>query len=179
MKKESLLVLLLLSITFVTKAQLVTLGLKMGANYANFKSTTLQTKALTSYHAGLIAQIKVLEGFSLQPELLYSTQGATYDYAFQEFKSELGYVSLPLMAKIDLGKTLSLELGSQFSWLASKKVNWQTDVKTLDFSANAGLGVKLTDRLFIQGRYVLGLTEIGKNVDIKNSVGQLSLGVLF
>ncbi|MFK7048680.1 MULTISPECIES: porin family protein [Flavobacterium] len=179
MKKESFLVLLLFFMTFTGKAQLMRLGVKAGANYANFKSSTLQTKAITSYHAGLIAQIKVLGGFNLQPELLYSTQGASYDYALQEIKSELGYISLPLMAKIDLGKTLSLELGPQFSWLASKKVNWQTEVKTLDFSANAGVSVKLTDHLFIQGRYVLGLTEIGKNADIKNSVGQLSLGVLF
>ncbi|MFK7032252.1 porin family protein [Flavobacterium oreochromis] len=176
---KSFIVILFLLASFMTRGQLLTFGIKAGANYANFKSTTLQTKALTSYHAGLLAEIKVLGGLSFQPELLYSTQGATYDNAFQEIKSELGYISLPLMAKISLGRTLSLELGPQFSWLASKKVDWQTDVKTLDFSANAGLAVKLTDHLFVQGRYILGLTEIGKNADIKNSVGQISLGILF
>jgi hypothetical protein len=29
-------------------------------------------------HAGLVAEIKLVDSFSIQPELLYSTQGATY-----------------------------------------------------------------------------------------------------
>jgi hypothetical protein len=38
----------------------------------------LQFDALTSLHAGLVAEIKLVDSFSIQPELLYSTQGATY-----------------------------------------------------------------------------------------------------
>jgi hypothetical protein len=32
--------------------------------------------------------------FSIQPELLYSTQGATYKNAVEEFRNELGYLTL-------------------------------------------------------------------------------------
>lgn len=139
----------------------------------------MQTTALTSYHIGLVTQISLGEVIALQPELLYSTQGASYKYLAQEIKAELGYVSVPVLAKVRLGKTLGVELGPQFSFLASKNVNSATNVKELDFGLAGGISVNLTDRLFLQGRYVAGLSEIGKNPDIKNSVGQLSIGYLF
>jgi hypothetical protein len=58
------------------QAQLVKFGFKGGLNYANYSGSDLQFDALTSYHAGLVAEIKLVD--SIQPELLYSTQGATY-----------------------------------------------------------------------------------------------------
>jgi hypothetical protein len=39
------------------------------------------SEAITSYHAGLVAEVKLLNGFAIQPELLYSTQGANYKMA--------------------------------------------------------------------------------------------------
>ena len=42
-----------------------------------------------------------------------------------------------------------------------------------------GLGFKITKSIFIQGRYVLGLTEVSQKADAKNSVLQLSAGLLF
>ncbi|OXA86870.1 outer membrane beta-barrel protein, partial [Flavobacterium hydatis] len=114
------------------------------------------------------------------PELLYSTQGATYKNAFGEFKNELGYLSIPIMAKFYLTKSFSLELGPQASFLLSEKNDF--DVKngeTFEFGLNAGLGFKLTENIFVQGRYGLGLTEASKNADVKNSVFQLSAGFMF
>lgn len=168
-----------LFVVTISNAQIAKFGIKAGANYANFESSDLQTDALTSYHAGLVINLRVSEKFSLQPEIMYSTQGASYKNVVEEVKAELGYVSVPILAKIGLGKSLSLELGPQFSWLASKNVDANTDVKELDFGAAGGLGLKLTNKIFLQGRYVLGLSEIGKNADIKNSVGQLSIGYMF
>ena len=179
MKKNILIIFLgLLSFQF-SQAQLLKIGLKAGANYANIESSKLQTDAITNYHAGLVLNFKVSEKFSLQPEILYSTQGATYKNLVDEVKAELGYITVPVMAKIGLGKTFSLELGPQFSWLASKDVSFATDVKELDFGVGGGLGVKLTDKIFLQGRYVVGMTEFSKTAEAKNSVGQLSLGYMF
>jgi hypothetical protein len=41
------------------------------------------------------------------------------------------------------------------------------------------LGFKITESLFAQARYSLGLTEISKNADAKNNVVQLSVGFMF
>lgn len=180
MKKTFLVIVLLLTMSVQMQAQLLQIGAKVGLNYANFSGADIQTDAITSYHAGLIAEIKLLDKFAIQPELLYSTQGASYDNAGQEFKNELGYISIPILAKIYLSKSFSLELGPQASFLLSEKNNFDAnDANTFDFAVDAGLSFKITKNIFLQGRYVLGLTEVSSNADAKNAVLQLSAGLIF
>ena len=180
MKKTILTAALLFILSYSAQAQLLQIGAKVGLNYANFSGSDIQTDAITSYHAGLIAEIKLLDKFAIQPELLYSTQGASYSNAGTEFKNELGYVSIPLLAKIYLSKSFSLELGPQASFLLSERNNFSaTDPNTFDFAVDAGLSFKITKNIFVQGRYVLGLTEISPNADAKNSVLQFSAGLMF
>lgn len=179
--QKLLLTILLISIGYTnSNAQNVKIGVKAGLNYANFTGSEIQTDAITSYHAGIIAEISILDSFSIQPELLYSTQGASYENAIDEYKNELGYISLPVLLKIYLSDSFSLDVGPQASFLLNKKDEFNlNDYNTFDFSANAGLSLKITKSLFAQARYSLGLTEVSKNADAKNSVVQVSLGVLF
>jgi opacity protein-like surface antigen len=180
MKKTLLISALFLAISFTTQAQLVKFGIKAGLNYANLTGSTTKTDAITSYHAGLVAEVKLTDGFSIQPELLYSTQGASYKNAGEEFINELGYLSIPVMAKFHLNDIISLELGPQASFLLSEKDEFDVqDQNTFDFAAAGGLGFKITKSIFVQARYVLGLTEVSKTADTKNSVVQVSAGLLF
>jgi opacity protein-like surface antigen len=180
MKKSSILVGILLVFTQVSFSQSVKFGIKAGLNYANVTGSEIKTEAITSYHAGLVSEIKLTDGIAIQPELLYSTQGATYKNAIEDFKNELGYITIPILLKINLYENLSLEIGPQAGFLLSEKNKFVTNKSnTFDFAANAGLGLKVTDSLFLQARYGLGLTEIKTDSDIKNSVVQLSLGILF
>jgi hypothetical protein len=180
MKKYIFIAIALLFLTTNTQAQLLKLGVKAGLNYANFSGTDIQTDAITSYHAGLIAEIKLLDKFAIQPELLYTTQGASYKVGINEIKNELGYIAIPVLAKIYLSKSFSLELGPQASFLLSEKNNFDVkDANTFDFAVDLGLGLKVTKSIFIQGRYVLGLTEVSTTTQSKNSVLQLSAGILF
>jgi hypothetical protein len=55
------------------------------------------------------------DGFAIQPELLYSTQGATYKNA-EEFNNELGYLSIPVLAKVSLNKFISLDFVLKLSY---------------------------------------------------------------
>jgi len=186
MKKILLTAVLFLAASAAIHAQLVKFGVKAGVNFANqtgdtnFESNDFSKEGITSYHAGLVAEIKLLDRFAIQPELLYSTQGATYKNAVSEFKNELGYISIPVMAKFYLTDSFSLEVGPQASFLLSQKddVNFE-EPETFEFGVNAGLGFKLTENFFIQGRYGLGLTEASKNADVKNSTVQLSVGFMF
>lgn len=161
-------------------SQSVKFGVKAGLNYANVSGSKIKTEAITSYHAGLVAEINLFQGVAFQPELLYSTQGATYKTAAEDFKNELGYITIPIMLKINLSDSLMLELGPQAGFLLNEKNKFDANnSKTFDFTANAGLGLKITENLFAQARYGLGLTEIKTDSKIKNSVVQLSLGILF
>ena len=180
MKKTIFLSIALLFLAANTQAQLLKLGVKAGLNYANFSGTEIQTDAITSYHAGLVAEIKLMDKFAIQPELLYTTQGATYKTALGDFENELGYIAIPVLAKIYLSKSFSLELGPQASFLLNEKNDFNlNDSNTFDFAIDMGLGLKVTKNIFIQGRYVLGLTEVSSNADAKNSVLQLSAGLMF
>ena len=180
MKKTLFVIVLLFVITLSVQAQLLQIGVKAGLNYANFSGTTIQTDAITSYHAGLLAEIKLLDKFAIQPELLYTTQGATYNTVLGDVKNELGYIAIPVLAKIYLSKSFSLELGPQASFLLSEKNNFDaSDPNTFEFAVDAGLSFKVTKSIFLQGRYVLGLTEVSPNADAKNSVLQLSAGLMF
>lgn len=188
MKKIILAAVLFLATSATIQAQLVQFGVKAGVNFASqtgdagLQGVAFDKEGITSYHVGVLAEIKLLEKFSIQPELLYSTQGATYKFkdAQEDFKNELAYLSIPVMAKIYMTKSLSLEVGPQASFLLNQKNDVRfDDAKTFDFALNAGLGLKITKSIFIQGRYSLGLTEASSNADIKNSVVQLSAGFLF
>lgn len=186
--KKTILVAAFLFLALTTiQAQSVKLGLKAGLNYANqtgsdiiVNTKTYKTEAITSYQAGLIAEISIFESLSIQPELLYSSQGATYKNALMDYVSKVGYISIPIMVKIDLSKSISLELGPQASFLLSGKDEFiANDASTFDFAVAGGLGLKLTKSIFISGRYGLGLTEVSKVAKTKNSVVQISAGIMF
>jgi hypothetical protein len=187
MKKTILVAVVLFAMSNAAQAQLVKFGIKGGVNYANqngssitVNSTNYETSAITNYHAGLVAEVKLTDGFSIQPELLYSTQGATYKNAFTEFKNELGYLSVPLLAKFHLNKTVSLDLGPQASFLLSERNNFDyNNAETFEFAALGGLSFNITKSFFLQGRYVLGLTEASKDAQVKNSALQISAGFTF
>lgn len=187
MKKVILLSFAFFAISANVEAQSVRFGIKGGINYANQEGTNItvtpsnyDSEAITSYHAGLVAEVKLLNGFAIQPELLYSTQGANYKNGVNEFRNELGYLSIPVLAKIYLSKSISLELGPQASFLLSERNNVDfKNAETFEFAAVGGLGLNVTKNLFIQARYGLGLTEASQNADIKNSTFQVSAGIMF
>ena len=187
MKRIILVAVVLLAASVDMQAQLVKFGIKAGLNYANqtgsditINSGNYDKEAITSYHAGLVAEIKLTDGFSVQPELLYSTQGATYKNAAEEFKNELGYLSIPVLAKFHLNKTVSLDLGPQASFLLSERNDFDVkNAETFEFGVAGGLGFNITKHFFLQGRYVLGLTEASKEAEVKNSVVQISAGFTF
>ena len=185
MKKILLAAVLFIATSATIQAQFLQIGVKAGVNFASqtgdaFPNQNIDKEGITSYHAGLVAELKLLDKYSVQPELLYSTQGATYKGVDQEIKKELGYLAIPVMAKFYLSDSFSLEVGPQASFLLSEKDDFDLyNAETFDFAVNAGLGFKITKNLFVQGRYSLGLTEASKNADVKNSTVQLSAGFMF
>lgn len=168
----------------VAEAQMVQFGIKGGVNFANYTGGDVGSydfKTITNYHAGLVMELKIFENFALQPELLYSTQGAELKGLGEQFKNELGYISIPLLAKFYLSSNkLSLELGPQASVLVSERSTVDAgDSNTFDFAVAGGLSYKITKGLFLSGRYAAGLTEPKRDADVKNSVIQFAVGYMF
>lgn len=165
----------------------IKLGIKGGLNVANLMGDVEDVAIRTSIHAGLVAEIIVNDKFSIQPELLYSGQGAS-DTSTGGGRIKLDYITLPVLAKFPIAKNLSLETGPQVGFLVSGKYKTNDsndkieDVKTIDFGLNAGLNYELNNGVFFQARYNLGLTDTGyaeENNRASNTVIQFSIGKLF
>lgn len=186
MKKSLYLTLLIALIGFTESfAQGLNFGIKGGANFANFAGNVedFNQGSITSYHAGAFVELGLSSKFSIQPELLYSTVGSnlTFAGAQEDFKNELGYLSIPVLARIYLiPNRLSLDLGPQVSFLMSESQNVDvSDSNTFDFALAGGATLHLLGPLFVQGRYNLGLTDVKPDAEVTNRVVQLSVGLRF
>lgn len=164
-------------------AQEVSFGVKGGINLANFVGDNSKSfDQVTAFNFGAMAEIKLSEKFSFQPELLFSGQGTSIDDATLEMR----YLNLPLMAKYYVTKGLSFEAGPQVGFLASAKmegVDVKKNFKSFDLGFNVGLGYKLQNGLNFGLRSNVGLTNINdvKGISSKNrnSVFQASVGYFF
>lgn len=175
--KKSVLVLLLLTAGFVN-AQF---GIKGGANFSNIEgkigSMELDTKI--SYHIGAFYEIGMGNTFSFQPEVIFSVQGADIDSNHSLDEIDLKYINIPMLLKVYLTPKFSIEAGPQFSYLTSNNLKNVIETEDFDFALTGGFSVYLTNTLFLQGRYVHGLSEFSKDAEVKNKNIQLSLGLHF
>lgn len=175
--KKLLLLTAVALLSFTAQAQSIRFGLKAGANFANLDADEVETDNMTSWHAGAVLELNVLPNFSIQPEALYSSQGAKVD-GFDDFK--LDYISVPVLARFYiLPDLLSLDAGPQFSFLVNDNVADTFETKSFDFAVLGGATVNLTDSFFAQARYVIGLTEMSEDAKATNKVIQLSVGYRF
>lgn len=162
-------------------AQEVKFGAKAGVNFATLGGDNADDlDSRTSFHFGAVAQISISEKFAIQPELVYSSQGASG--GGEDLKMD--YINLPILAKIFVAEGFSLEVGPQIGFLMSAKADGE-DIKDIfkstDFSGALGLGYKLETGLNFAARYNLGLGNIVDmdGGDLKNNVFQLSVGYMF
>lgn len=178
--KKLLLSLLLLTGTFAVNAQSVKFGVKGGVNFATIRGNDLDVDSKTGFHVGGVAELKLGDKFSLQPELLYTELG-TKD---SDNELTLNYISVPVMAKFYLLEGFSVEAGPQFSFLVKDELETPVGIlnpqtEDFDFGLNVGLGYNFNNGLFVQSRYTLGVSPIQENPDVKNGAFQLSLGYQF
>lgn len=184
MKKRILLSVIILGLSISMGAQNVKFGLKTGLNISSFTGGELGKNNLFGFHVGGFAEFKLNEKFSLQPELLYSTKGTEVENLV---KIKVDYLAIPLMVKYYLSEKFSIEAGPQASFLVNDKAEFDDgsipdadiDASSFDFGLNAGLGYNFNSDLFTQVRYNYGITTVGENPDVKNSVFQFSLGYKF
>ena len=184
MIKKVWIAIIAIGIAGTVNAQDVKLGAKIGMNVSSVNGDPDNLDSKTGWVLGATAEVSLTEKFSLQPELLYSQQGAKQR---GNFIYDLNYISVPVMAKYYIAKGFSLEAGPQFSFLVKDELlsdsnnaaSANTNAENFDFSANLGLGYQLDNGIFFQTRYNLGLTAISETPDVKNGVFQMSLGYQF
>ncbi|CAM4115657.1 porin family protein [Flavobacterium sinopsychrotolerans] len=184
-------------------AQETKFGVKGGLNVANLSGDIEDNSSKVGFHVGGFVEIKVSDKFSVQPELLFSTQGTKLEESGTNYSYEsnlnLSYLNIPVMAKYYVAEGFSLEAGPQIGFLTTAKsdftatesgitVSGDEDVKdefeSIDFGFNFGAGYDFTENLSAGLRYNLGLSNIAKtdsgdDFKLSNNVFSVSLGYKF
>lgn len=185
-KRIPLLILSLLPLSIAASAQEVSFGAKGGLNIADLTNIS-NTKARAAVHLGAFAQIGLDENWTIQPELVYSGQGAKIDPSLpllSDYTVALNYINLPVMLQYHLIPEFHLEAGPQIGFLVAAKakedgnsINLKDDYKGMDFGLGFGLGYTFDMGLGVNARYNFGLTDVfdGNGDSRKNSVAQFGL----
>ncbi len=185
MKKLSTLFALWLVLTSQASAQSkmasIEPGIKGGLNFSMLnKDLDDNAKTRTSLHLGLFAHMHLSDHFAIQPELMFSGQGAKYS---GDRTDRLSYVNIPVLLQYMFDNGFRLETGPQLGLMLSAKTNvgnQETDVKdnytNADIAWAFGLGFLSKGGFGIDARYNLGLTDISSaDVGVKNNVFQVGV----
>jgi hypothetical protein len=169
-----------------TEAQTTEFGVKAGANVADLHSTaTNNIDARTSVYVGGLAHIHLNKYLAVQPELMYSCQGAEWNTNQFEYTWRLNYVTLPVLLQYMFDNGFRLQTGPQLGLLASAKrksggtiTDVKSDYTSADFSWSFGAGYLTSTGVGIDARYNLGINDInntGSGDRLQNRVFQIGL----
>ena len=161
----------------------VTLGLNASntstgyGSGSNFKDPGMKLGGVI----GAFVQIPLENKLSLQPELLYSSEGSLQEGKIGStgnyvtiFTNKLGYLNIPVMLQYNAtGKGFFAEAGPQLGLLLSAKLKnafpgsgaaTETDtkdyMKSTNFGLGFGIGYNFNQAFGIGTRYIFGLSEV-------------------
>ena len=174
-------------ITSTANAQHANIGIKGGLNLYNIhNSNSVKYDSRTGFNLGLLGHIHLDKHLAFQPELVYSSQGASYGSGSSKSKLNLGYINVPLLLQYMFDNGFRIEAGPQIGFLInakSKTDNTSVDVKNsfkkVDAGIGAGIGYVSTSGFGVDARYNLGLSNINDNSSVKSTNRGFQFGVFY
>jgi hypothetical protein len=170
----------------IAKSQDPHFGIKGGLNASSLNKGGAANETIIGFNAGAFAHIHTSINWSIQPEIIFSTEGGKEPLigANLTAKHRLNYLNFPVLLQYMFNNGLRLEGGAQFGVLlsAKDKVNDNIhDVKDLyqSTAVSIPLGASYLTRtgFGIDARYVFGLSNIYKDDSqtIQSNVFQLGI----
>jgi hypothetical protein len=170
-------------------AQHVNIGIKGGLNVYNINNDNgVKYDNKAGFHLGLIGHIHLAPHLALQPEVMYSSQGAKNFIPSVDSKINIGYINVPVMVQYMFDNGFRLQAGPQLGFLVNAKtdinnvtINTKNDFKTVDFAMGIGVGYVHPPTGFgVDARYNLGLSNISsENNGVKSTNRGFQLGVFY
>lgn len=200
--KKIITMLFLLMISMQLQAQDWNFGVKGGVNFASFTGSDaddFQIENRTGFHVGALTGFKFSPSVGAQLEVMYNTLGGKADLLLVddlgneipgEATFKLEYISVPVLVQYFPLQDLSLETGPQISFETTSEVEAESEgekislgledeTSSVDFAWVFGVGYELPYNLLLQGRYMLGLSDVYDETNMKHSVLQISVGLRF
>ncbi|BAO56595.1 hypothetical protein NMS_2586 [Nonlabens marinus S1-08] len=176
MMKQILLIGAVIFSSIAAKAQTSNNGIKAGFNSLSLSVSDENVSAnsdLSGFYIGVYGEFGLSENFNIQPELQ-----AILSFSEGESSSTL---ALPVMFEYLATPKLALQAGPQFEFLLDEN---SEGLRKFGVGFGTGLSFDLTDKLFIDGRYVFGLNnrfedDLGFGDDIKLNFNYIQVGLGF
>ncbi len=192
MKKIILALVVLTTTVFASQAQ-IRFGLKAGLNIYNFSGDDADGedfKSKIGFNAGGLVNIPISDNFSVQPELLYSVEGAKQEDGDDRANYNLNYVNIPVMLQFNSTSGFYAEAGPQIGFLTSAKLDYKIggiegdedikeSFKSTNFSLGIGAGYKMSSGFGVGARYNLGLGNILDATDADLKVGGFNICLIY
>lgn len=196
MKKILLLSALFIALTTGASAQkLFSFGPKIGVNFATATGLEgLIERGKTNVVGGLYAEVRPLKWLGASIEALYSSEGfVTKDIQIEDWNltmdMSLGYIAIPIMAKIYVVGGLAINVGYQPSFLISSKISiggsQGAEIESEKFASTIPVGLSYSFRfgLMVDLRYNIGISDVNPVVEsdehMQNRVWSLTVGWKF
>ncbi|AMM52143.1 hypothetical protein TH61_14430 [Rufibacter sp. DG15C] len=176
MKKIGLLVFSIFTIQLASAQTIkfgdnVNFGLKAGFNWTSINDEKrVEDSGVTprpGFHVGGFTHFHLSENWALQPELMYSKEGAEYESANYNGKTDLNSVNLPILVQFMMGPGFRIETGPQFGLFTGTKFEnsnndetRKTDIQNGNVSWAFGLGYLTQSGFGVDVRYNMGLSNI-------------------
>ena len=188
---KKLVLILFAGISFATANAQFQFGVKAGANFSTLSDDQgYSARTQFNFNAGVFAKLPIARFVSLQPELVYSGQGARYNDGAGGIGAEhINYFNVPVLVKFAHRSGFFFETGPQIGFLLSAKdkdqgfsADLKSQVNSADFSWVFGFGFKIPESpVGVDFRYNAGLSNIDNNsvsqdnATIRNDVFQIGL----
>jgi hypothetical protein len=189
---KKLFVLFLSAGAFFSANAQVQFGVKAGANFATLTGSASDgAKTKVDFNGGAFAHVPLFNSFFLQPELVYSGQGAKATENEEDFTVNQSYLNVPVLFQYRHSSGFFAETGPQIGFLLAANVkaggqsqDIKSSYKSTDFSWAFGLGYMIPSiSAGIDARYNMGLTNIAAEEvagqSLKNSVYQVGIFYVF
>jgi hypothetical protein len=194
MKKAVLSIAVIVLLSSYSYAQGFRLGIKAGANMTKLSGQSFNDEFDLGYHLGAFSEIDISKSIGIQPEVLFSQTNTKKSSGFNSIYNNLGdpnatsdiqlnYLQIPILLRVNLGKTLTLNLGPQYSVLINDNENLfrngENAFKNGDFAMVGGATLNLS-KFRLYGRYNVGLNninDIDNKDEWKSQQLQLGLGI--
>ena len=179
-----------------------TFGPKFGVDYTHYWGKNVEHGGQFNYQAGLFMEYRFTDQFAIAPEVVFAAQGAKTKQTI-ETTYHTNYINVPVMLKWYVIKPLSIDFGPQLGinvysketikyipqeapmlkMIADGTYDIKDLTKTVDFGVALGFTYNITDEVFVQGRYTMGMINVFKteytSKNFKYGNAQIAIGYRF
>ncbi len=183
---------MIIAVTFLllsgVKGQNAHLGVKGGINISTLNRGGNNMQSKLGFNAGAFAHIHASAKWAIQPELIFSTEGAKGPLTGGDVAviHRLNYLNVPVLLQYMFRNGLRLEGGPQLGFLLSAKdkinstiIEQKNNYQTTAVSIPLGISLLTRKGIGLDARYVFGLSNINKATDPIVQSNVFQFGIFF